>query len=201
MRIRGIPFKGRRQRPSAPGVVLGGTNTRTSSLTHRRPRRKQQGGGRQYDFSHENLLVYQTDVREGHHAAHFRRRSTRKLERRMDVITLCIPTRLPRLHLHPETEEGRAQGWPGEAGRGGGQDSRRRRSALHFVHVERVWRLCVSACIPPPTVCFCKHTYAITFRCCKHTLSSSWCTSRPSRRPRLSSPALASAPGNQTQLG
>ena len=49
-------------------------------------------------------------VREGHHAAHFRRRSTRKLERRMDVITLCIPTRLPRLHLHPETEEGRAQG-------------------------------------------------------------------------------------------
>ena len=49
-------------------------------------------------------------VREGHHAAHFRRRSTRKLERRTDVITLCIPTRLPRLHLHPEKEEGQAQG-------------------------------------------------------------------------------------------
>lgn len=49
-------------------------------------------------------------VREGHHAAHFRRRSTRKLERRTDVITLCIPTRLPRLHLHPEKEEGQVQG-------------------------------------------------------------------------------------------
>jgi hypothetical protein len=101
----------------------------------------------------------------------------------------------------PRDGGGAGTGVPEEEGRGGGQDSRRRRSALHFVHVERVWRLCVSACIPPPTVCFCKHTYAITFRCCKHTLSSSWCTSRPSRRPRLSSPALASAPGNQTQLG
>ena len=88
----------------------------------------------------------------------------------------------------------------GGAGRGVEQDSRRERSALHFVHVERVWRLCISVCMPP-TVCFCMHTYAFTFRCCKHTLSSSWCTNRPSRRPRLSSPAFASVPENQTQLG
>ena len=91
-----------------------------------------------------------------HHAAHLRRSSTRKVDRRRDVITFWTPMRLPRLHLHREWREGGRVGEQGFPGRRRRQSSHAYRcgDAYTLANMERNSELCLEPRYPH----VCMHT-------------------------------------------